>query len=564
MSGVAASRSATGKIMLSRDDWIVRGLLVLYAGFFLVALVVPLYLMVSRSFKDSAGNFIGLDNYLLYFQTPALSNSISNSFFVAAVSTTIVIAVAFVYAYALTRTCMRFKGFFKIMAMVPLLSPSLLKAIALIYWFGNQGVLKDLLMGHSIYGPIGIIMGSVFWTFPHAVLMISTALAISDMRLYEAADILKAGKVRTFFTVTLPGARYGLISATIVVFILIFTDFGVPKVIGGNYNVLATDIYKEVIGQQNFEMGAVVSVVLLIPAVLAFGIDRFVTRKQTALLSARAVPYAPRPNRWLDNSMLLFCAVVTALTIAVLGMAQYAALVKFWPYNLEFTLEHYAFDIEGAGWENFYNSLMMAGGVAVFGAIIVFTGAFLVDKPRRDHGIRQAIQFVALLPMAIPGLVLGLAYLFFINDPDNPLEFLYGTIIILVVNCLAHFYTVAHLTSMTALKQMDKEFESVSASLKIPLMRSYRRVTVPVCMPTILDVSMYLFLSSMTTVSAVIFLYGPTTKVASVAAIHLAESGDSAVAAAMAMLIVYACIVVRIAHAFASGWLLKRVQAWRR
>ncbi len=564
MSGVAAPRSATGKIMLSRDDWMVRGLLVLYAGFFLVALVVPLYLMVSRSFKDSAGNFIGLDNYLLYFQTPALSNSISNSFFVAAVSTTIVIAVAFVYAYALTRTCVRFKGFFKIMAMVPLLSPSLLKAIALIYWFGNQGVLKDLLMGHSIYGPIGIIMGSVFWTFPHAVLMISTALAISDMRLYEAADILKAGKVRTFFTVTLPGARYGLISATIVVFILIFTDFGVPKVIGGNYNVLATDIYKEVIGQQNFEMGAVVSVVLLIPAVLAFGIDRFVTRKQTALLSARAVPYAPRPNRWLDNSMLLFCAVVTALTIAVLGMAQYAALVKFWPYNLEFTLEHYAFDIEGAGWENFYNSLMMAGGVAVFGAIIVFTGAFLVDKPRRDHGIRQAIQFVALLPMAIPGSVLGLAYLFFINDPDNPLEFLYGTIIILVVNCLAHFYTVAHLTSMTALKQMDKEFESVSASLKIPLMRSYRRVTVPVCMPTILDVSMYLFLSSMTTVSAVIFLYGPTTKVASVAAIHLAESGDSAVAAAMAMLIVYACIVVRIAHAFASGWLLKRVQAWRR
>ena len=123
MSGVDASRSATGKIMLSRDDWMVRGLLVLYAGFFLVALVVPLYLMVSRSFKDSAGNFIGLDNYLLYFQTPAVSHSISHSFFVAAVSTTIGIAGAFVYAYALTRTCMRFKGFFKIMAMVPLLSP---------------------------------------------------------------------------------------------------------------------------------------------------------------------------------------------------------------------------------------------------------------------------------------------------------------------------------------------------------------------------------------------------------------------------------------------------------
>ena len=128
------------------------------------------------------------------------------------------------------------------------------------------------------------------WTFPHAVLIISTALAISDMRLYEAAEVLKTSRVRTFFAVTLPGARYRLISATIVVFILVFTDFGVPKVIGGNFNVLATDIYKEVVGQQNFEMGAVVSVVLLIPAVIAFIIDHIVTRKQTALLSVRAVP----------------------------------------------------------------------------------------------------------------------------------------------------------------------------------------------------------------------------------------------------------------------------------
>ena len=554
----------SNRLALSRDDWTVRGLLFLYCGFFLIALAIPLYLMVKRSFLDKAGSFVGLDNYLLYFSTPSLSNSISNSFFIATTSTVIVISIAFVYAYALTRTCMPYKTFFKIMAMVPLLSPSLLKAIALVYWFGNQGVLKELLFGHSIYGPIGIIMGSVFWTFPHAVLMISTALAISDMRLYEAADILKSTRIRTFFTVTLPGARYGLISAAIVVFILVFTDFGVPKVIGGNYNVLATDIYKEVIGQQNFEMGAVVSVVLLIPAVLAFAVDRIVTRKQTALLSARAVAFVPKPHRWLDRSMLAFCLLITVLTLAVLGMAQFAALVKFWPYNLEFTLEHYAFDIEGAGWDNFFNSLLMAGGVAIFGAVIVFTGAFLVEKPRRDPAIRQAFQFIALLPMAIPGLVLGLAYLFFINDPDNPLGFLYGTIVILIVNSLTHFYTVSHLTAMTSLKQMDREFESVSASLKVPLMRSYMRVTVPVCLPTILDISMYLFLSSMTTVSAVIFLYGPTTKVASVAAIHLAESGESAVAAAMAMLIVYACIVVRVTHAFASGWLLKRVQAWRR
>jgi iron(III) transport system permease protein len=563
-TAATANSPARGKPSLDRDDLTVRWLLVAFAGFFLVALLIPLYMMISRSFHDAKGGFVGLENYWVYFTTPALSQSIYNSIFVAGVSTAIVIVLAFLYAYAMNRTCMRFKGFFKIMAMVPLLSPSLLKAIALVYWFGNQGVLKDMLMGHSIYGPIGIIMASVFWTFPHAVLMIGTALALSDIRLYEAAEVLKTSRPRVFFTITLPGARYGIISSIIVVFILVFTDFGVPKVIGGNYNVLATDIYKEVIGQQNFEMGAVVSVILLIPAIIAFAIDRIVTRKQVALLSARAVPYAPKPDRLVDNSMLAFCLLITFLMVAVLGMAQYAALVKFWPYNLTFTLEHYIFEQEGVGWENFYNSLSLAVGVAIFGTFTIFLGAYLVEKPRRDPVARQIIQFIALLPMAVPGLVLGLAYLFFINHPDNPLGFLYGTIAILVISTITHFYTVSHLTAVTALKQMDREFEAVSASLQVPMARSFWRVTMPVCLPAVFDISIYLFLNSMTTVSAIIFLYGPATKVASVAAIHMDETGETAAAAAMAMLIVYACITVRILHAIVTGRLLYRIQAWRR
>ena len=245
-------------------------------------------------------------------------------------------------------------------------------------------------------------------------------------------------------------------------------------------------------------------------------------------------------------------------------MAQLAALVKFWPYNLSLSLEHYTFESQGADWSHFFNSLKMAASVAAIGTGIVFVGAYLIEKPRRDPIARKVIQFLALLPMAVPGLVLGLAYLFFINHPASPIGFLYGTIAVLVLNCLTHFYTVSHVTAMTALKQMDREFEAVSASLKVPLVRSFWRVTVPVCLPAIFDISIYLFLSTMTTVSGVIFLYGPETKVASVAAIHMSESGESAQAAAMAMLIVYACIVVRIAHAVITGSLLFKMQKWRR
>ena len=147
------------------------------------------------------------------------------------------------------------KRLFRTIALIPILVPSLLPASALVYLFGNQGLLKGLLFGGSIYGPIGIVIGEVFFTFPHALLIISTALAISDARLYEAARGAARHARRTFWTVTLPGARYGLISAAFVVFTLVITDFGVPKVIGGQFNVLAIDIYKQVVGQQNFADG---------------------------------------------------------------------------------------------------------------------------------------------------------------------------------------------------------------------------------------------------------------------------------------------------------------------
>ena len=213
----------------------------------------------------------GLDNYITYFSTPALFRSIKNSLFISILTTLITVSLAFGFAYALNRSTMRFKGVFRIIAMIPILVPSLLPGIALVYLFGNQGMIKGLLFGNEIYGPIGIVIGSIFFTFPHALIIITTALAISDARLYEAAISLRASAWKTFWTVTIPGARYGLISASIVVFNLVITDFGLPKVIGGQYNMLAVDIYKQVIGQQNFEMGAVVSMVLLVPAMMAFG-----------------------------------------------------------------------------------------------------------------------------------------------------------------------------------------------------------------------------------------------------------------------------------------------------
>ncbi len=506
----------------------------------------------------------GIGNFVDYFSTPALSNSIKNSFWIAAVSTVITVGLAFWFAYALNRSCMRFKGVFRLIAMMPILVPSLLPGIALVYLFGNQGMLKELLFGATIYGPIGIIIGSVFFTFPHAFIIISTALAISDARLYEAATSLRASPWRTFWTVTIPGARYGLISAAFVVFNLVITDFGLPKVIGGQFNVLAVDIYKQVIGQQNFEMGAVVSVVLVIPAIFAFAIDRLVQARQMSSLSARSVPFQPKPDARMDKLFFIYCSLVGVFIVGILAICQFAALVKFWPYDLSLSLKNYDFNrMDGGGWEAYYNSIKLGLLTAVIGTAVIFFGAYLVEKSKRFKTGRAIFQGFAMLPMAIPGMVLGLAYIFFFNNPENPMNVIYGTMAILVVSTVTHFYTVSHLTAVTALKQMDGEFEAVSASLKQPTMKLFARVTVPVCLPAILDISIYLFVNAMTTVSAVVFLYSTDTALASIAVLNMDDAGDIAPAAAMGMMIFYTNAAARIIHLIASRGILGRTQAWR-
>jgi iron(III) transport system permease protein len=535
-------------------------------GLYLVAaLALPLGLMLAKSLQGPKEEFVGLANYVRYFSTPALFQSIGNSLWVSILSTVITVPLAFVYAYALTRSCMPFRGFFKTVALVPILVPSLLPGLALVYLFGNQGLLKGALLGHSIYGPIGIVMAEVFTTFPHALLIILAALALADARLYEAAVALRASHPKIFWTVTLPGARYGLISATFVVFTTVVTDFGAPKVIGGQYNVLATDIYKQVIGQQNFQMGAVVSVILLAPAIFAFLVDRRVRRRQVALLSARAVPYEPKPQRVFDLLMLGYCVVMGLAILSIVAISQFAAVVKFFPYNLTLTAAHYDFDQKGGGgWASYYNSIRLAFLTGVIGTVIVFVGAYLVEKARGFALGRGIFHFLAMLPMAVPGLVLGLAYIFFFNHPANPLNVLYRTMTILVINTIVHFYTVGHLTALTALRQMDPEFETVSASLKQPFYRTFWRVTVPVCLPSTLDIAIYMFVNAMTTVSGVVFIYGPKTELASISVLNMDDTGEIASAAAMAMMIFYTNVAARMLHLLLARWLTHQTQAWRR
>ena len=535
----------------------------LVAGFALVLyffIVLPMGKIMWRSLLDNDGRWIGLANYARYFGTPAIAASITNSLFVALLSMALTVGLAFLYAYALTRTQMPGKGVFRVVAMLPIFAPSLVQAFAFVYVFGNNGIFTRATGWNvGIYGAKGIVLAEVFYCFPHALLILIAALSATDARLYDAARTLGASNLKTFLTVTLPGVKFGLVSACFVVFTTVITDFGAPKVIGGKFSVMATEIYNQVSGQQNFTMGATVSVVLLIPAVLAFVVDRIVQRRQYALVTAASRPLVPAPSRLADGAALGYCAAIAAVIAGIYLVILIASLVHRWPYNMGLTLKHYAFDTVG-GYTPLWNSVYVSLWTAVVGTVLTFGGAYVVEKCRTLAS--GPLYLLSILPVSIPGMVLGLAYIFTFNAPDSLLNRFYATLAILVVSNVIHYFTVGFLTATASLKQMDAEFENVSASLGVPFYRTFWRVTVPIALPTIVAISMYFFLNAMVTLSAVVFLVAPGTELAAVAVLLMDDAGDTAQAAAMSVLIIGIGLAVRLLYWIAMKGVTRRTQAW--
>lgn len=562
----AADGAQVGKrpARLLRDGTVATALLVVLLAVALVLIGIPLLSVLLKSLQDRSGQFTGLQNFVQYVSNAGLRQSLWNSLLVCLITTSITVPLAFLYAMATARSRIPGKAVFRGIALLPILAPSLLPAIALTYMFGNQGYLKPWMGGASIYGLPGIVMAQVFYCFPSAVLVLVTALGLSDARLYEAAQVLGASRWRAFLTITLPAARYGLLSAIFVVVTLSITDFGIAKVIGGPFSVLAIDIYKQIIGQQNFQMGAVVGVVLLVPAVLSFVVDRFVRRRQVSLLSSRTVLYSPERRPWFDALMFMACAGMAAAIVLIVGSAVFASLVKLWPYDLSLSFASYDFAaFDSLGWGAYRNSLWISAGAALGGTALVFLGAYLVQKTAAPAALRGLLHFIAMLPLAVPGLVLGLGYVFFFNNPANPLHGLTGGLAMMALCCIAHYYTVPHMAAITAVKQLDDEFEAASASLGVPFWVLLWRVTIPVCLPAIVDIATYFFVNTMTTVAAVIFLYAPLTKVAAIAVVAMDDTGDTAAACAMAVLVLLTSAAVKALQSMLSRMLQGRSQAWR-
>lgn len=529
-----------------------------------LAIIAPLIMLFETAFFDENQNFVGLENFYHYFGSPALLSSVFNSVWVACTATVITVFLASIYAFALTNVNMKGKGFFKVVAFLPILAPSLLPSLALVYLFGKQGVFKPLLGDIQIYGPTGILISYCFWLFPAILMLMMVSFRSVDQRLIEASLSLGKNIWKTHYHVTLPAIRYGLISASLVAFIYVLTDFGIPKVIGGSFNMMALDVYKQIIGQQNMSMGAVISILLLLPAVFVFIFDRIQSKRHARFQAFQTKPYISARNKKLETVLTLFCGLVSGSILLIIFTAVLASFIQSWPYDLSLTLAHYSFEyVDGGGWAAYFNSVRMALFSTFFGTALIFIVALLTERFKAHPFIKNYVQALVLLPLAVPGLVLGIAYILFFNQQSNPLNVLYGTMTILVISTIVHYYTVPHLTLTNAIKQIPLQLDQAAETLGTSKWKTFWKVYLPMCFPALCDVSVYIFVNAMTTVSAAIFLYSPDTSLAAVAVLNMDDAGDTVAAVAMSILILTTSCVVKLIHWLFTRKIMTRSQQWR-
>jgi iron(III) transport system permease protein len=370
----------------------------------------------------------------------------------------------------------------------------------------------------------------------------------------------------------------GLISAASIAFVLATTDYGAPAMLAERTNVLALDIAQKALAVDSDQsLSATINLVLLIPTVVASAIQMAMRRRQNAALTAKSVPMIAEQNVTRDSLLFIYCTLVAGAILLVTLAPLLITFASTWPYSLypksasAFSLNNFNFDAvgdaTGGGIDAYWNSLIVAGLTALVGTLFSFIAAYLIERTRPLHVLRRIARAIAIIPLGLPGMVLGLSYVLIFNPLKwgpipNPVQGLYNTIAILILCNVIHYLGVSFLTASAAITQLDHEFEQVAQSMAVPAWRLFLRVTVPVCTPAIIEIAMYYFVSAMTTVSAVIFLVSPRTPLASVAIVNLKDA-NLGPAAAMAVLVLLSNIIVRALVEPIQRYFHRRTQSWQ-
>ncbi|MGI6229759.1 MAG: ABC transporter permease subunit [Tractidigestivibacter sp.] len=467
----------------------VRLLEVLLAAFFLLAVVLPLARMFVR-LADPATRAV--------FGTEAFSTACINSLIIATVTSVITVLCALLMSWVLCRTAIKGKGALAILLTVPMLVPSLAHGMSLVYLLGSNGIITNLFHGTwNIYGYPGIIMGSFLYSFPPAFLMLYDVMRYEDATPYEAADVLGIPKGSQFAHITLPFLRRPIVSAAFSTFALVITDYGVPLMVGGKVLTLPVLMYQNAVGLLDFDTGAAIGFVLLIPAVIDFLIDALDKSRAGMRYVSRSFHIVPSKAR--DALGYVVASLLVLVLLLPIAAFCIVAFVTKYPIDLTPTLANVGRSFTMGVGSYWVNSLIIAFSVSAIGTLLAYFTAYVTA--RVGGRTARLLHLACITTLAVPGIVLGLSYaLSFRGSP------LYGTFAILILVNLVHFVASPYLMAYNSLSKINANLEAVGQTMGVGRWRIIWDVLVPQTSDTIAEMFSYFFVNCMMTISAVSFL----------------------------------------------------------
>ena len=499
-----------------------------------------------------------------------------NSLFLAITVGILTTVLGLVFALVVTRSGFRYKRALRALTVLPIITPPFVIGLALILLFGLSGTVTQFfadLFGVQptrwLYGMPGVLIAQTLAFTPIAFLVLIGVVEGVSPSMEEAAQTLRANRWQTFRTVSLPLMRPGLANAFLLGFIESMADFGNPLVLGGNFDVLSTEIFFAIVGAQ-YDQGraAVLAMVLLFFTLSAFYAQRmWLGKKSYTTVSGKgdAGVHPLMPNG-LAVPVFIAAGVWGLFTVVVYGMILYGSVVELWCVNNTLTFKHYvtAFSVRfeetgirwtGAAWDSFWTTIYIAAAAAPLTAAVGLITAYLLT--RQSFAGKNAFEFGTMLSFAIPGTVIGVSYILAFNVP--PIE-ITGTGIILIVSFIFRNMPVGVRAGIASMSQLDKSLDESSLTLGANSWQTFRRVILPLLRPAILAALIYSFVTAMTAISAVIFLVSARYDMATTYIIGRVENNDYGLAIAYST----ALIFVMLAAVGLLQFLVGRVQIGRR
>lgn len=472
-------------------------------------LLYPLGCVLFQSVLTKEGG-IGLANYTSLLSQSSFWTALANSFTVSGISAAVATLMAFFCAYGLHFTRIRpgVKKVIQIIVLLPLFLPSITYGFAVIYSFGRLGLISQLIAPppFSIYGFWGLLIADVIYTLPPAFLILYNAFFYVDRNFITVSKLMGDGPWQTFYMTAVRPVVGSLLSAFILSFFLSFTDFGIPVSIAGEYEVIATQLYTTMMGAiPNFGEGAVIAMAMLVPSVASVVMLRWVDRFNFRYNKISKAEVST--NAFRDALYLLYYVLISLALLSVFVVMFVVPFVKQWPYQPYFTLDVITRIVSDSSiWQVYEHSIGVALVSAAVGTIFCYAAALVKARSQLPSWCQTTMDSFAMITNTVPGMVLGIGFLFAMSG--TPLA---NTFTILVLANLVHFFTTPYMMATSALSKMNAGWETTGALMGDSWIKTVSRVIVPNSLPTLLQMFQYFFVSAMVTISAVVFLTGART-----------------------------------------------------